>query len=287
MINRKYIAPLAALAVAAAAVLGGCSTSKKASKTAASGNVTVAESTVASPAAAVVRLAEGYGDWTDVSLPVKLNLLEPKYISISGKAVMVRDSEIYISLRVLGFEAGGIYIDKDSVFVYEKLNKAMLAEPLSRITSLTGMTLGDIQDAILGRVFVAGEGTLDASAVKKFSLTAGDGIISMTPVKKQKNISLLFNITDAAQPALKSAEVDASGRATLDCSYSQSIKTAVGYIAAGMIIDAAYGKRKVKAGLEWTLTKAEWNRGASTKWRKPSGYTRLDFNKIVKMIGGE
>jgi len=220
-------------------------------------------------------------------MPVKVNLLEPKYMSVSGKAVMVRDKEIYISLRVLGFEAGGIYIDRDSVFVYEKLHKIMLAEPMSRISRATGLTLGDIQDAILGRVFVSGEGTLDVSSVRRFRLTAVDGLIAMAPEKKQKNFAWLFNVTDSERPSLRSLTVDAAGRATLDCTYTQAIATAAGAVAPGITVDAVYGKRKVRAGLDWSLSKAQWNTGAETRWKKPRGYTRLDFNKIIKMLGSD
>lgn len=280
--------PLVAVGIMAAAMLGACSSSKKAADNKNQGAAAGIEvAPVSSPAAVITGLAQSYGEWTDVSMPVKVNLLEPKYMSVSGKAVMVRDKEIYISLRVLGFEAGGIYIDSDSVFVYEKLHKIMLAEPMSRINRATGLTLGDIQDAILGRVFVSGEGTLDVSSVRRFRLTAVDGLIAMAPEKKQKNFAWLFNVTDSERPSLRSLTVDAAGRATLDCTYTQAIATAAGAVAPGITVDAVYGKRKVRAGLDWSLSKAQWNTGAETRWKKPRGYTRLDFNKIIKMLGSD
>lgn len=287
MKRNKHIAPLAAVVIMAAAMLGACSSSKKAAGGKNQGTPGIEVAPVSSPAVVISGLAQSYGEWTDVSMPVKVNLLEPKYMSVSGKAVMVRDKEIYISLRVLGFEAGGIYIDSDSVFVYEKLHKIMLAEPMSRISRATGLTLGDIQDAILGRVFVSGEGTLDVSSVKRFRLTATDGLIAMSPDKKQKNFAWLFNVTDSERPSLRSLTVDAAGRATLDCTYTQAIETAAGAVAPDMTVDAVYGKRKVRAGLDWSLSKAQWNTGAETRWKKPRGYTRLDFNKIIKMLGKE
>lgn len=280
--------PLVAVGIMAAAMLGACSSSKKAADNKNQGAAAGIEvAPVSSPAAVITGLAQSYGEWTDVSMPVKVNLLEPKYMSVSGKAVMVRDKEIYISLRVLGFEAGGIYIDSDSVFVYEKLHKIMLAEPMSRINRATGLTLGDIQDAILGRVFVSGEGTLDVSSVRRFRLTDVDGLIAMVPEKKQKNFAWLFNVTDSERPSLRSLTVDAAGRATLDCTYTQAIATAAGAVAPGITVDAVYGKRKVRAGLDWSLSKAQWNTGAETRWKKPRGYTRLDFNKIIKMLGSD
>ena len=280
--------PLVAVGIMAAAMLGACSSSKKAADNKNQGAADGIEvAPVSSPAAVITGLAQSYGEWTDVSMPVKVNLLEPKYMSVSGKAVMVRDKEIYISLRVLGFEAGGIYIDSDSVFVYEKLHKIMLAEPMSRINRATGLTLGDIQDAILGRVFVSGEGTLDVSSVRRFRLTAVDGLIAMAPEKKQKNFAWLFNVTDSERPSLRSLTVDAAGRATLDCTYPQAIATAAGAVAPGITVDAVYGRRKVRAGLDWSLSKAQWNTGAETRWKKPRGYTRLDFNKIIKMLGSD
>ncbi len=285
MMTKKHIAPWAAVAVVAAAVFGGCSSSKKAADNNNRVTDAIDVAPVASPVSVITTLAEGYGEWADVSMPVKVNLLEPKYLSVSGKAVMVRDKEIYISLRVLGFEAGGIYIDRDSVFIYEKLHKIMLAEPMSHVSRATGLTLGDIQNAILGRVFVSGEGTLGVATVKRFKLDAADGLIAMTPVRNRKNFTWVFNVTDSRQPSLRSLTVDAAGRAALDCVYTPALETAVGSVASGITVDAVYGKRKVKAGLDWSLSKAQWNSGAETRWKKPRGYTRLDFNKIIKMLG--
>lgn len=89
--------------------------------------------------------------WHDVYLPVKVSLLQPASMSLSGRATMVRDSAVFVSMRVLGMEVATLYADRDSVIVLDKFHKYVYSEPLSAVTSRAGLTLGDIQEILLGR----------------------------------------------------------------------------------------------------------------------------------------
>lgn len=89
--------------------------------------------------------------WHDVYLPVKVSVLSPASMSVSGRATMVRDSAVLISMRVLGMEVATVYADCDSVIVADKFHRYIYSEPLSVVTSRDGLTLGDIQEILLGR----------------------------------------------------------------------------------------------------------------------------------------
>lgn len=87
--------------------------------------------------------------WTDIYVPVKLELTEPSRMSISGRATMVRDESIYLSLRMIGMEVATVYIDRDSIFATEKMNKQMLAVGFEDALGKR-MTVGELQELLLG-----------------------------------------------------------------------------------------------------------------------------------------
>ena len=69
-----------------------------------------------------------YKDWNDVVVPIKLSLIEPKQLSVGGRVTMQKDQSIYISIRVLGFEAANVYVNNDSIYASYKLDKIYIAE---------------------------------------------------------------------------------------------------------------------------------------------------------------
>jgi hypothetical protein len=94
-------------------------------------------------------VAEQTSKWSDVYIPVKVELTEPSRMSISGRATMVRDRSVYLSLRMLGMEVATVYIDADSIFATEKLHKQMLAVGYEATVG-NRLTIGQLQDVLLG-----------------------------------------------------------------------------------------------------------------------------------------
>ncbi len=92
------------------------------------------------------------GSWRSVSMPVSLDLDKPMSMSASGRATMVRDSLVHISIRFIGMEVAVVRATADSVFLVDKYHKMYFAEPLAALLgeSGKGLTLGDIQDMMLG-----------------------------------------------------------------------------------------------------------------------------------------
>ncbi len=91
------------------------------------------------------------GEWHDLRVPVKISLSSPMSISLSGRATMVRDSLINISLRVFGFEVAIANMTNDSVFLVDKHNKQYFAESLPDVMGSHKLTISQIQDLLLGR----------------------------------------------------------------------------------------------------------------------------------------
>ncbi|MDE6395941.1 MAG: DUF4292 domain-containing protein, partial [Muribaculaceae bacterium] len=83
---------------------------------------------------------------------VSLDLEKPLSMSASGRATMIRDSLVHISIRFIGMEVGVVRATPDSVFLVDKYHKIYFAEPLSTLLGSRGkdLTLGDLQDMMLG-----------------------------------------------------------------------------------------------------------------------------------------
>ena len=158
-INNKYSRLLLALTLVMAWAMSSCRSSRVATETPATESL----------------------EWHDVYMPVKLNLKSPSSMSMSGRATMVRDSVINLSMRVLGFEVAVANITNDSVWLVDKYHKYMFAEPLSAITGTYRMSVGDIQDMLLRRAALDDEiifdnARSDSPVSVKFSdpVTSGD-----------------------------------------------------------------------------------------------------------------
>lgn len=93
-------------------------------------------------------VAEQENRWSDLYVPVKLELTEPSRMSISGRATMVRDKSVYLSLRMIGMEVATVYIDADSIFATEKMNRQMVGVDYDRV--MGRLTIGELQDLLLG-----------------------------------------------------------------------------------------------------------------------------------------
>ncbi|MBO5053588.1 MAG: DUF4292 domain-containing protein [Muribaculaceae bacterium] len=91
-------------------------------------------------------------DWHDVKMPVKVAIDEPMSMSMSGRATLVRDSLINISMRVFGMEVAVVNITADSVLVIDKYHKYYFNESLSNVMGSHKITVGEMQNIMLGRV---------------------------------------------------------------------------------------------------------------------------------------
>lgn len=121
----RHIILILSVALILALALGGCRTSSRAVKSSS-------------------------GSWTTLSIPLKARLLEPSRKSFSGRAYFRRGESVYVSIRVLGFEAASLYIDRDSIRAFEKLNSSYIALPSSLILDRRGMSMERLQDMMLG-----------------------------------------------------------------------------------------------------------------------------------------
>lgn len=89
--------------------------------------------------------------WQNVSVPVKVELLEPVAFSISGRATMVRGEYVLVSMRMLGFEVGQVYVTPEELdIVVKQLDKMWIQQPIGERFHKLGLPFSTLQDALLG-----------------------------------------------------------------------------------------------------------------------------------------
>lgn len=225
-----------------------------------------------------------YDDWHDVVMPIDLSLHQPKALSVSGRATMVKEESIYISIRVFGFEAANLYLTPDSIYASYKLNKIYIAENTKQLLADYPITIGNIQDLLLGRAFMLGNGTLSANMKKKLTLSSKTDSWVVTPEQNLKNVIYSF-IFDLNSNALAMTKVDIEGKKPVECKYmNPPVNTVAGYVSKGINISTILKDNPIDAEILWNLNSAKWNSGATAKWKTPKGYKRLSVSDLLKAL---
>lgn len=237
-------------------------------------------------------LAASYKPWTDVSMPVKLELKEPKRFSISGKASMVYGKSVYMSLRLLGMELGAIYVDTDSIYILSKMQRMAYVESLDYFSKNFGFALEDIQSLLLGQAFVPGKGALTLASQKDFRLQQGEksGEMILNPAKTQRNVSWHFEgeyrqDSDGIAAIINALIVQPATMQPLSAVFSDQSETSAGIVASEVNMAATMSKKSLKVNVIWSLNRAEWNKGIAPSVPKvPSNYTRLTTKGLAELL---
>lgn len=265
-------------------VLAACSSQKSVNKKSMETEVP-AEVALQTPAQRYSELCRTYGDWQDVALPLKVSLRAPKSISLSARAEMKRGSWIYMSVRMLGFEVASVWVDNDSVHAIDRYHKAYLSESLSRIFGTTGVTVGDVQDLLLGRGFIVGGqgGTFTKAQEGAVRLSASADGLLVLPQTQPIGFEYGF-ILPADANRIGAATVTVGDKYAATVAYGEFITTThSGAFASAADFEMVKGK-KLAAGLDWNFHSAKWNTGLDRQWKRPSGYSRMSADKILKAL---
>lgn len=229
----------------------------------------------------LAEVASTYKDWNDVEIPVELELLKPREFSVSGRATMVKNQSIYISIRVLGFEAANIYVNNDSIHATYKLGKLYIAEDVKKLLKGYPVSVGDLQNLILGRAFVIGKGTFSPKLKGDMKIESNGNIWYATPYCNVPGVNYQFAFDDSTN-ILKLLTVLIQGANPVLCNYSDTDYTSVGNIAQSLLISANTNKQSISASIKWNADKAKWNTGAKPKWKAPKGYKKVNAEDLLK-----
>ena len=228
-------------------------------------------------------LVSSYVDWDDVSVPVRLELEAPKQMSISGRATMERGKSVMISLRVLGMEVASLYITNDSVYATEKIHKYYIAEDINSLCGKFPVSINDVQDMLLGQVFLLERGRLEKSMRKQVILSEMGEYWTILPKKFYNEVEYAFGMSQNDE--LKALSVSRNGETPLVCQYGNHSNSKAGMIAQNVKINLLTGKISVKANIKWDAESAKWNTGKPSVWKMPKGYKRISGEALLKTFG--
>ena len=256
--------------------MAGCSSSKNAAKQVAGETTTVA----AKGSTPFESMVATYGDWTSLRVPVTLRVSGTKNLSIGGTATMVRDKSLTMSLRFFGMEIGSLYVGADSLVVIDKVNRQYMVQPVGDALAGFDVNISNLQDLLLGRVFLLGKEKLTPAMASDFKITDNADGMLLTPRKQPSAVSYSFMVNGGV---LNLLTVDRGSGEPVTCTYADALETEGGRVAGSATVAAKLKDKPLELEFDWNFGKARWNDPSDVKDLKiPSGYTRRTAAEILK-----
>lgn len=228
-------------------------------------------------------LTQSWKAWTDLEVSAKVQITSPTKLNGAGKVYMKRNEWISVSVRMLGFEVATLWVDNDSVVAIDKFHKKYLSESVASIFGTAGVSVGDIQDMLLGRAFLVGKGTATTSFRGMFDLREAENGWYILPKKQPSNYTYGF-LASLTANELRGAAIDVDGFGSVSANYSDYFESRTcGWFAQSVSIENSRGK-KIAATLKWDLNGAKFNTGLSKSCRIPDGYERIPASALNSLL---
>lgn len=213
-------------------------------------------------------VARTYKNWDKLSMNGRLRM-KGLPISPGVKVYMERGSLIVISLRApLMGEVGRVELTRDSVLMVNKMSKKYCAEDIRPYLGRLGADITNVQDLLLGRVFLLNAGTLSEgnAALVDVSTGASDTWI-FTPKGQDPRAEYGFTLFQDGKMLMAAAfTTDQQNLATAEYGY-EGKDTQVD-------ITLKYGKKEASIALEFDAPDMKPNPiervRINNKWEKVS-----------------
>lgn len=281
--NRQLIRIYVVVAIAVATCLSACRSGKPQTVDYPRGGEAVQPGALA-PQQRFDSLVATYADWQDVQMPVRLQLTSPKSFGVTARCNMRHDRWIQFSVRMLGFEVARVWIDNDSIHAVDRYHKRYLSEGLRRFLGNADVSLANLQDMMLGRAFIAGKGggTLTGASMSQVRVEPSEQGVMILPKSVPSGFNYGFILSNSGN-CLEAASVMAGESSAVTVNYSGFLSTAAGSVCSVASMQTVKGK-PIDLSLKWNLESARWNRGEELRWETPRGYTRVQADRLLKML---
>jgi len=277
-LSHTLLSVSAAIAVALLTALTGCRTSQQAAITQPHGTASMSLPERARDVVA------GNMPWSQINLPVKIAVRSPQKISMSGRVYMRRDRDIYITLRVFGMEVVNMYVNSDSIYASDRLHKYYMAESIKDMFAGASLSIGDLQDALLGRAFINSRGTLADNMLGDIILAdSPDGSWTLTPSSRiNGDTEYQFKFSDDSNTLM--SLFFKRGNKVYGCTYSDQAVTGNGRFMKHLGITTKVGNTAIDATLTFDFNKVKWEVPASIQRRSYNNYRRITPHALAKAI---
>lgn len=228
-------------------------------------------------------LTESWKPWSDVEVGMKVSLTSPAKLNASGKAWMKRGEWISISVRMLGFEVATLWVDRDSVVAVDKFHKKYVSESTSKLLGEANITLEDMQDLLMGRAFIAGNGTATVADRRKFDFEQADNGWFLLPRTQPEQFNYGFLASNTAN-ALRGAIVEVKGFGSVSANYNDIFESRTsGWFAQEVKVETSRGK-KIAATLKWDMNGSKFNTGVTKSCRIPDNCERITMSSLTTLL---
>lgn len=233
-------------------------------------------------------MVSSYKPWHSLSVPVKVELRSPSRLSLSGRAYMVKDSLVHVSMRVLGFEVAYMHVTRDSVYCVDKVHHLAVIEGIDRLSSNAGITLGQLQSLLIGRAIIPGQhGDLTRKS-RNITLKSADNesdMWSMTAVSTgQYPYTCVYDV-DPAVNQVSSVTVELPGRNPVAVSYQSPVECQLGYFPSSLSCDVTVASKRLDASLRYTTGSLRINNADVPSFSRPgSNYRIIKAADLVKSL---
>lgn len=256
-------------------MLASCGTQKKAAVA-----PVVPEQSTGNPVSDFKMMAASYSPgWKKVRIPVSASVVEPVSLGASGYLTMERGRSVNLSMRVLGMEVASLYLTQDSVVVIDRWNKRYISQGLTKFLNGFPVTIDNLQDLLLGRLFLVGEGSIDAKDADKFIFDADGSVWGCKPRSENDLFGYAFV---ASGTNLMYLHIFA-GKGDGEAAYGEPEPTPCGVIASGVTVKTKAGKKNINATLTYKPNKAQWDDDVRIpQMEVPRSYKRVDASSVIK-----
>ncbi|MBR6283883.1 MAG: DUF4292 domain-containing protein [Muribaculaceae bacterium] len=269
--------------VASLVLLTSCHARKGAVVTSQNGGTSTEMPTTTDIALRLDAIVASTGAWTTLKASGNISISGGTSFSSAVQVRMVRDQALYISLRpLLGIEAGRLIIRGDSLYVVNKLQKQYLAEKVSLLTAGIPATVGMMQDMFLGRPFVMGEGSLNASRKQLVTITPAGNGCTIAPITQPRDFSYAFSCNEKNQVTSLDVRLTRGGTA-YSMTYGDVQRTLAGNIAHALQLVTDIKGKAFRLKLDYgDIT---WNEAVDTSFSIPAGYQRINAQSLFGLFG--
>lgn len=282
LLYMRFLAALLATAIMAA----GCSTMKH-TRTESSLPEATTATTAKQHGAILKALVDNPQTWDQLQVPVKITLVKPQRFSISGRLYMIRGERIYASMRFMGIEVATLDVQPDSIHFYDKFHRKYVAESIASLMGSANVTIGDLQDLLLGRLWMSNTSPLTAEALEKSSaISWSDRQIRITPNKSLGNASYSF-IVDRQTMSLDSLTFcsrKAAEAPKVEIAYSSPLTTDFGMVMQSITASVSQIKTPVEASITTNFKSVKWQANSAAWDNRPQGYDRVSLSKLITTL---
>lgn len=240
---------------------------------------------------AVTEITSDYKPWRSAgwSAQVQSDMLP---VSITMKVYMRRDSLTLISLRApLIGEVARVEIDNSALLVINKRKKRYAKIDLTNYGNHPALIHASLQDILVGRVSVIGDGTLSSSNCKKTDIysLAGQGYVIACRMPEQYGA---FNYGYGVDDAGRMVSMQAVKGKTQESSAPQGMSSATTEINFQLAADITYKNQAtadvtaIYAGKQYSVAlkniSLEYGTSGFDRFKIPDSYSECDLREAIR-----